>query len=90
MKKVALSVASALAFTGFLAAAPIPAFAAPVVPTAGAEFCILFFCFPISPVGPGGGSAPRGAPGPIAGAGLPFLALGAGAYWLYHRRRKSA
>lgn len=27
----------------------------------------------------------KGAPGPIAGAGLPFVILG-GAYWLYRRR----
>jgi hypothetical protein len=26
-------------------------------------------------------------PGPIAGAGLPFLALGYGAFWLGKRRR---
>jgi hypothetical protein len=29
-----------------------------------------------------------GAPGPIAGAGLPFLAIGYGVYWLVKRRRK--
>jgi len=28
----------------------------------------------------------KGAPGPIAGAGLPFLVL-VGGYWLYRRRR---
>jgi hypothetical protein len=32
-----------------------------------------------------------GAPGPIAGAGLPVIAVGYGAYWLVrrYRRRKS-
>ena len=30
-----------------------------------------------------------GAPGPIAGAGLPFLAVGCGVYWLVKRRRKN-
>ena len=30
----------------------------------------------------------RGAPGPIAGAGLPILAVGYGVYWLVRRRRK--
>jgi hypothetical protein len=29
------------------------------------------------------------APGPIAGAGLPFLAVGYGVYWLIKRRRKA-
>ena len=28
-----------------------------------------------------------GAPGPIAGAGLPVLVLGYGVYWLVRRRR---
>ena len=35
-------------------------------------------------------SPPRGAPGPIAGAGLPVLAVGFGVYWLIKRRRKAA
>jgi hypothetical protein len=29
----------------------------------------------------------HGAPGPIAGAGLPFLAVGYGVYWLIKRRK---
>jgi hypothetical protein len=31
----------------------------------------------------------HGAPGPIAGAGLPFFAVGFGVYWLVTRRRKA-
>jgi hypothetical protein len=30
----------------------------------------------------------RAAPGPIAAAGLPFLAIGYGVYWLTKRRRR--
>jgi hypothetical protein len=32
----------------------------------------------------------RGAPGPIAGGGLPVLAVGYGVYWLIKRRRRKA
>jgi hypothetical protein len=35
----------------------------------------------------GRNTAVRGAPGPIAGAGLPILAVGYGVYWLVRRRR---
>jgi hypothetical protein len=31
----------------------------------------------------------RAAPGPIAGASLPVLAVGFGVYWLVRRRRKT-
>jgi hypothetical protein len=31
----------------------------------------------------------RPAPGPIAGAGLPVIAVGFGVYWLIRRRRKA-
>ena len=39
-------------------------------------------------VGQGTGTA-LGAPGPVAGVGLPFLAIGYAAYWLIKRRRKA-
>lgn len=35
-----------------------------------------------------GSSDIRGAPGPIAGAGLPFLGIAYGVYWLIRRRRR--
>ena len=38
----------------------------------------------------GQGNNVRGAPGPIAGAGLPVLAVGYGVYWLIKRRRRKA
>jgi hypothetical protein len=31
-----------------------------------------------------------GAPGPVAGAGIPLLVVGAGVYWLVRRRRKNS
>ena len=39
-------------------------------------------------VGQGNGTV-HGAPGPIAGAGLPILVVGYGVYWLIKRRRKT-
>jgi hypothetical protein len=36
---------------------------------------------------PGQEKKTQGAPGPIAGAGLPILAIGYGVYWLVKRRR---
>jgi hypothetical protein len=39
--------------------------------------------------GGGGGGGVRGAPGPIAGTGLVTVVIGAGAYWLFRRFRKT-
>jgi hypothetical protein len=41
--------------------------------------------FAVPSVPPCATAACRGAPGPIAGAGLPILAVGYGAYWLFRR-----
>jgi hypothetical protein len=37
-----------------------------------------------------GGGGLGGAPGPVLGAGLPVLAVGAGIYWVVRRRKKAA
>ncbi|MGX9429609.1 MULTISPECIES: hypothetical protein [Bradyrhizobium] len=39
---------------------------------------------------PGQNKNVSAAPGPIAGAGLPILAVGYGVYWLIRRRRKQS
>ena len=36
----------------------------------------------------GGGGGTHGVPGPLVGAGLPFIAVGYGAYWLVRRYRR--
>jgi hypothetical protein len=37
----------------------------------------------------GNGGGAHGVPGPLAGAGLPFIAVGYGVYWLVRRRRNT-
>ena len=37
----------------------------------------------------GNGGGVHGVPGPLAGAGLPFIAVGYGVYWLVRRRRNT-
>jgi hypothetical protein len=37
----------------------------------------------------GGGGNYRGVPGPIAGAGILFIAAGCGVYWLIRRRGRT-
>jgi hypothetical protein len=39
--------------------------------------------------GAGGGGRIHPTPGPLAGAGLPFIAVGYGVYWLVRRRRNT-
>ena len=39
--------------------------------------------------GNGNGGNVRGAPGPLAGAGLPVLLIGGGIYWIVRRRKKN-
>ena len=59
----------------------------------------IFLTFPAAPTlacngngncanAPGQNKGVHGAPGPVAGAGLPFLAIGYGVYWLATRRRR--
>ena len=91
MKKLLAGVVPALAMAGLFTVAPAPAFAVPLL-HANSQFCIPFttICIDI-PGGSGNPTGPaHGAPGPIAGAGLPFLALGFGAYWLIRRRKMAA
>jgi hypothetical protein len=38
----------------------------------------------------GGGGQVRGAPGPLAGAGLPVILVGAGIYWLVRRKNRTS
>jgi LPXTG-motif cell wall-anchored protein len=35
-------------------------------------------------------SGVKGAPGPLAGAGLPILLIGGGIYWLARRRKRTS
>ncbi|MCS3896435.1 hypothetical protein M2171_005568 [Bradyrhizobium japonicum USDA 38] len=66
------------------------------LPTAALAFTLMFSAPPALACNGNGNceNAPgqvkkyEGAPGPIAGAGLPVLAIGYGIYWLVKRRRK--
>ena len=64
---------SACALALLLAAVSLPLFATPTL---------------AQPV-PCSNCSPKGAPGPIAGAGLPILAVGYGIYWMIKRRRRA-
>jgi hypothetical protein len=44
---------------------------------------------PPPPPPSGSGGTVHGVPGPLVGAGLPFIAVGYGVYWLVRRRRKA-
>ena len=75
---IALSFATAVSF---LSISSIPA---------SAEICIPFFgCFGPPDKGGGGKGGIHPTPGPLAGAGLPFMAVGYGVYWLVRRRRNT-
>jgi len=63
---------------GFALAAFLAAFTAPLSTTSAFASCPSF-----NP------HCTSGAPGPIAAAGLPFLAVGYGVYWMLRRRRKT-
>ena len=74
---IALSFAAALSM---LSVSSVPASA----------FCILGLIgnsCGSPPKGGGGGGGIHPTPGPLAGAGLPFIAVGYGVYWLVRRRR---
>ena len=65
-------------------------FAAVVLPTmAIAGGPGQFYPSPAPPPPPPSGGAVHGVPGPLVGAGLPFIAVGYGVYWLIRRRRKA-
>ena len=53
---------------------------------------VLFTALSLPSIVPSQAATPapyyRPAPGPIAGAGLPILAIGSGAYWLAKRLRR--
>jgi len=61
------------------------------------DFVVCFSCDPLyartgyglEPPSQGGGGSYRGVPGPVAGAGLPIIAVGYGVYWLIRRRRRT-